>query len=268
MDQLDSIWQDPAKRAQYGDFLKDMGIQGKEQIFNNPTTGEVIKVSTLPSGKVTTEVIQGGKTPYQRSFESAEGSNEAGILKTMNENSLVYQQNSDDLHLINSVLADPKLESVMGPVWEAKLTNLAGKPEYQELLGALNVATGDYYNRMLNMSKGNPSNFDAMQLLKTKINTETDSVGVSIGKARALNILNLTSQKREELAQSMVDQGMKPSQAQREANKQIPLDSSRKEVDALVQGRQLMVDKDGREATVPFGSVDEALARGFTVYGR
>lgn len=268
MDQLDAIWQNPAARAQYGDFLKEMGVSGKEQIFNNPTTGELIKTSTLPSGKVKAEVIQAGMSPYERSFQSAEAADEAGILKNMHENAFMYQQNADDLHMINSVLGDPKLESIMGPMWQSKITNLAGKKEYQELLGAINVATGDYYNRMLNLSKGNPSNFDAMQLLKTKINTETDSVGVAIGKARALNILNLTSQRREEIAQSLVDQGMKPSQAKIQANKQIPLDSTKKEVDALVQGKQLMNTPDGKVVAVPFDMVDQALSNGGSIYGK
>lgn len=265
---IDQIWSNPQLRAQYSDLYKKYGIEGKQQLFNNPQTGETIVASTMPSGALNFQAIKTGESPYQRSFESTEGANEAGILKTMNENSMVYQQNADDLHMINSVLGDPKLESVMGPVWQSKLTNLAGKPEYQELLGAINVAAGDYYNRMLNMSKGNPSNFDAAQLLKTKIDTDKDSLSVAVGKARALNILNLTSQKREELAQSMIDNGMKPSIAQREANKQIPLDSSRKEVDALVQGKQLMNTPDGKVVAVPFNLVDEALANGGSMYGR
>lgn len=268
MDQIDALWANPQARALYGDYLKEMGVSGKEQLFNNQNTGEVIKATTLPSGKVQYSVQQIGETPYDRAFQSQEGRNEASIVKSMNENYPIYQQNSDDLQLINSVLGDPKLDAVMGPVWEAKLTNLSGKKEYQDLLGVVNVAAGDYYNRMLNMSKGNPSNFDAIQLLKTKIDTDKDSLGVAVGKARALNIINLTSQKREELAHDMIVKGIKPSEAMREATKQIPLNSSKKEVDALVQGKQLMYAPDGKVVSVPFEKVEEAMMQGGKMYGR
>lgn len=258
---IDQIYQQyPMLRKE----LADMGITGKNQIINNPDTGDLLNITTLPSGTVDIQSQKIGMGP----FEKAQ-SIESGKLSARDFQSTVdaYQNSSaalDTLSVMKSeILENPDFKNVVGMKGANELSSYwFGSPQQKQLLGEINAYAGDVLFKTMQSLKGTGtiSNSDMMSIKKSVPN-EDDSPEQFAGKLNALTTLTERAVQRAQLKAELMDGGMSSFKATQEAKKQISLQDVSKDVSKKLSGKGdtvLMVDKQGNQYQIPKDMAKEA----------
>lgn len=258
---IDAAWlQYPQLRGE----MKEMGITGKQQIINNPDTGEIMQVTSLPSGQVQVESQKVGMDPFEKAKTTESGKLSARDFQTTVD---AYQNSSAALDTLNvmksEILENPDFKNVIGLKGANELASYwFGSPQQKELLGKVNAYTGDILFKAMQSLKGTGtiSNSD-MMVLKNSVPNEKDTPEQFAGKVNALSTLTERAVQRAQLKAELMDGGMSSFKATQEAKKQISLQDVSKDVSKKFSGKGdtvLMVDKKGNQYQIPKDMAKEA----------
>jgi hypothetical protein len=256
-DRADNLWNtNPMVRKD----LEDMGLSGKQQLFNNSNTGEVVRAITLPSGKMSYEAVKVGESPEKMAFEKEKGRGQAEQYNTASSQNLQLNQNRIAINDLVNTLQDPDLKNVVGPTGQSFFTKFTGTEHQKELLGRVQADSGVIFTDLMNSMRGTGSVSDkeGAQFLKMKPNTG-DSPQVMMGKLKASELANQFTTHRNNAFLNYMDQGKSSNEALQMAQNDVSFADVSHMVDHLVAGDQQFTFPDGSVKWVPYSKFNEAV---------
>jgi hypothetical protein len=219
-------------------YFKDFGLTKDVKVVTNPKTNETMIQTKYPSGKVTAEVIQVGKTPGEAKFEEETAKSRAKYLDEAAPTLSSLSSAQENLDSITSIL-NTKAESInaIGRM-NKPFAELFGTQEQQDILGQLQFATGNILMDAAKNIKGAFTGRDMGFVNSMKPNVN-EPYYVMVAKTGAMQAFNQMAIKRLELASELVENGMSPRKAVTEAAKRTPLEPITKQYnEQLRQAKQ------------------------------
>lgn len=189
------------------------------------------KLAITPWGNFT---VAEGMSPQQESYQKGIGKYNA---ESYGKNVEAYTAlNNQDVALDNmiSALDNPEFYNVTGPV-SSFLTNWAGTPERQQLLGNLRSSSGEIALQVAPSLKGAFTGRDQTLINTIKANPDTDMSDVFIGKLKAQKMIGSLLAQRAKLAAEYIDSGMSSLKANEKAVRETPLSKYKSEIDNLIK---------------------------------
>jgi len=222
LSRVDQQWKNnPLIRAQAKKYFPNAG----EKTEWNKATGELIKITTYPSGKTETEVIPAGMTAEQLEREKGFAKSDVDKYDAMGERVAAGENMQTNYDYINETVAgnEQLFDDNIGPL-RNKVVKLLGSEEAQTLLGELETSLG---NIMLETSKGVKGAFtgkDQAMINKVKP-TLNDTPSVFRGKMKALTEIHRVTQERNMLAMDLIrNHNTQPAKAMEMARAAIEMD--------------------------------------------
>jgi hypothetical protein len=150
--EMDSIWlNNPLLRGK----LEAMGVKGKVESKYDPKTGELIEVTTLPSGKISTKKQQIGKTITEKERESGFAKSDVEAAKEANDSAKNYLAVVDPAKKVLAALnKNEKLSKEITGPGKYQLAKYMGKKDAQELIGNIEEAHGVLVTAQAGQFKG------------------------------------------------------------------------------------------------------------------
>ena len=207
-------------------YFAKLGFDAGQTINFNPTTGEQIVTTKLPSGQIEHRLEKIGTS----SAESERNSKSLGELEDR------YSAVSDDVSNLDNIiesLRNPNSKEVLGPV-NSFLAYYNGSPEEQDLLGQFSTMSGNIALDAAKSIKGAFTGRDMTLLNSVKGNVK-DPYGVFVGKAKAMSILAGGVQARLKIVSEMQRQGYSKIEAEETAKKTINFDGIAKQVEKTIR---------------------------------
>jgi len=218
-------------------YFKDFGLTKDVKVVTNPKTNETMIQTKYPSGKVTAEIVQVGKTPGEAKFEEETAKSRAKYLDEAAPVLSDLSSTQENLDSIASILNN-KAESInaIGKM-NKPFAELFGNQEQQDILGQLQFATGNILMEAAKNIKGAFTGRDMGFVNSMKPNVN-EPYYVMVAKTGAMQAFNQMAYRRLELASQLVENGMSPRQAVIEAARRTPLEPIKKQYeDQLKQAK-------------------------------
>jgi len=188
------------------------------------------KMAITPWGNFT---VAEGLSPKQESYEKGIGKYNSDAYGKHVEAANALQNQDVALDNMISELDNPEFYNTTGPV-SSFLTNWAGTPEKQQLLGSLRTSSGEIALQVAPSLKGAFTGRDQSLLNTIKANPDTDMPDVFIGKLKAQKMIGSLLGERHKLAAEYIDNGMSALKANEKAAQQTPLSKYKHEIDKLI----------------------------------
>lgn len=262
MDQLDQMYLNPQTRGQFGDLWKEYAPNAKQQIINDPQTGQAFVATTLPSGRVDFKAQQIGPTAEQTAFSKERGKGDATLYnQALSQNNQLIQNSAAIDGLLNQVQTDPDMQNIIGPKGESLVTQYFGTPEQKQKLGEFRANSGIIFTDLMKSMTGTGSISDkeGAQFLKMKPNT-SDSPDVVLGKIKGSKAASEFAKQRNSAFLNNMDQGMNSSQALKLAEKQVPFDQVQAQVNQIINP-PITLYKNGVPHSVPKNEVSPEMMK-------
>jgi len=242
MDRIDQMYLDPTTRGQFGDIWKQQFPNVGEQIFNDPTTGQLVIATKLPSGRVDVKTQQAGPTAEQTAFSKERGKGDAALYNSALAQNQQLSKSSVAIDGILNQLNDPIMKEIIGPTKQSLVTQFFGTPEQKDKLGEFKSNAGTAYTDLMQSLKGTGSISDKEgdSFKEIKPNTN-DSPEIVVGKVRASKIVSTFANQRNSAFLNNMDKGMSSRAALELAEKQVPLSKVKDDINNIMAQANDMV---------------------------
>ena len=183
---LDRVWQNnPALQGK----LRQLGVDLKRQIKQDPSSGQEYITTTYPSGKIETQAIQVGRSPESIARAKEFQKSDAKFYDKVVDESRALDDIGMDLdELINTFESNPDAKNVTGPI-NKYLATYFGSPEQQQLVGRIATPSGNITLNAAKSIRGAFTGRDQTLINAIKPNL-SDPAQVFMGKLKAMKILN------------------------------------------------------------------------------
>jgi hypothetical protein len=200
----------------------------KPQLQQIPGTGQISAIT--PFGNIP---VAQGLTAKEEAEQKGLGKYYAQSYGNYSDAAKGFQNQNVALDNLIALKNNPDFYNVTGPV-QSFLTQWAGTPEKQQLLGQLQSSSGEIALQVAPILKGAFTGRDQNLINNIKANPTTDFPEVFIGKLMAQKLVNNVLEKRSELAAQYIENGMSPLKASKLATEQTPIDQFKEQVNKLV----------------------------------
>ena len=194
------------------------------------------KIAITPWGNFT---VAEGLTPQQEAMQKGLGKYNAESYGKSVDSYKTLQNQEVALDNMISQLDHPEFYNVAGPV-SSFLTNWAGTPEKQQLLGSLRTSSGEIALQVAPSLKGAFTGRDQTLINTIKANPDTDMPDVFIGKLKAQKMIGSLLKERERLSAQYKYSGMPALEAEQKAARETPLSKYKSEIDNLISPKIIL----------------------------
>lgn len=175
------------QNPQYKDMFEKKGLTKTVKNQVNPKTGQLMTITTYPSGKQIATSAQVGPGIEDQAFEKQLGTDRAGSYKKYTEGIGSSMQLQNNIARIKDLMQNPDFMNAVGPV-NATLNRALGG-DASKLTGEIGVLTGNMQAEVANTlgSQAPKARLAMAKLMKADVN---DTADVFAGKTLATDVLS------------------------------------------------------------------------------
>lgn len=216
-------------------FFKDYNLNKNVKVTTNPQTNETIIQTTYPSGKITAEAVQVGKTPEEIQFSKETAKSRAKFLDNSAPTITNLESMQSNLDEIANILNTESESINVAGRMNKPFTELFGNQAQQDILGRLKTLTG---NIMLEAGKNIKGAFTGrdISLINDLKPNATDPYYMFVAKTAAMQAYNRLALDRVNLMTDLVEQGMSPVKAAKVAAQKTPFEPIMKHYQEQLKG--------------------------------
>lgn len=211
------------KNPQYKDMFEKQGITKTVKNIPNPKTGQMMTVTTWPSGKQTATSAQIGPSAEDTSFATEMGKKKADSYQkytdAMSEN--IRMQSS--LDSIKSDIMNPDFTNAVGPA-NSYLNKMLGSGSASKLMGDITATSKTLQGQVANtVGTGNAAASRLRFAEQMKMDPK-DRPDTFVGKTEAMNRMNLYLKDYNAIVAKTLEKGGSQTEALEKAEKSLPWD--------------------------------------------
>lgn len=217
---LDTVYD---KNPLFRPYFKNYNLEKNVKVSTNPQTNETIIQTTYPSGKITAEAVQVGKTPEEIEFSKSMAKSRAKFLDEAAPSIMNLEESQSNLDEIANLL-NSKAESinVIGRM-NKPFTELFGNQEQQDILGRLKTQTGTIMMDAAKNIKGAFTGRD-MNFVNDMKPNPGEPFYMFVAKTAAMQASNRLALDRINLMTDLIERGTMPAKAAKIAAQKTPFE--------------------------------------------
>lgn len=225
------------KNPQYEAMFKKNGLTKTTKNVTNPTTGQLITITTYPSGKQVATSAQVGSSTEDNAFNKQMGTDRAKAYTKYTDAMSSNVKIKNDIESLKSIAENPDFLNAVGPV-NSYLAKTMGHSKAAALTGQINAITGNMQAEVAN-TLGSQAPRARIQMAKLLKPDASDTADVYAGKLAANDVLTKwMSDYNSYMAQS-VRTGKPEDEAVKQAAKDLNWDKYQSDIEKRVDTGKL-----------------------------
>lgn len=222
---------------EYEDYFNKLDMKKTVKNEVNPKTGQLMTITTYPSGKQISSSAQVGPGIENQAFEKQMGTDRATAYKDYTKSLGETVKLQTDIDSIQSQLMSPDFMNSVGPATTG-INKLMGSGASAKLMGDLGVSTASMQAQVA-ATMGSQAPKSRIQFAASLKPAITDRPDVFVGKLEAVNRTNQWLKDYNAYISKQLLDGKTEQEAILGAEKAIPWDKYKKNMDSAVKTGEL-----------------------------
>jgi hypothetical protein len=238
------------KYPQYRKQFEDQGYKIKTDNQVNPTTGQLMTITTLPSGRQISTSAQVGPGIEDQAFQKQIGTDRAAAYKKYTDAFGSNVQLQNNVSQLKDILQNPDFVNAVGPA-NAALNRVMGNGNAGKLTGEIGVLTGNMQAAVAN-TLGTQAPKARLAMAKLLKADPTDPADVFAGKLVANDVLTKWMGDYNSYMASAIRDGKSEDEALKSAPKSLGWDKYEREIESRVNTGKLASQLRDRGAAIQY----------------